>query len=87
MQMSLSDDSIKSSTLTPLFVFGDSHFDPGNNNYINTDLKANYKPYGMSYIGKKPTGRFSDGRTMVDFIGKKTSIILCIFFQYNIEFS
>lgn len=53
-----------------LFVFGDSFFDPGNNNYINTttDLQANFKPYGMSFF-KYPTGRVSDGRLVPDFIG------------------
>nr|GMC86509.1 GDSL esterase/lipase 1-like [Ipomoea batatas] len=34
-----------------MFVFGDSLFDAGNNNYINTtyDFKANFRPYGETY--------------------------------------
>ncbi|XP_019157203.1 PREDICTED: GDSL esterase/lipase 1-like [Ipomoea nil] len=54
-----------------LFVFGDSFFDPGNNNYINTttNFQANFPPYGESYF-KHPTGRFSDGRLMPDFIAQ-----------------
>uniref|UniRef100_M1D3H3 Zinc finger protein n=1 Tax=Solanum tuberosum TaxID=4113 RepID=M1D3H3_SOLTU len=54
-----------------LFVFGDSLFDPGNNNYINTttEYQANWRPYGESFF-KYPTGRFSDGRLIPDFIGK-----------------
>lgn len=53
-----------------LFVFGDSLFDVGNNNYINTtaDNQANYSPYGETFF-KYPTGRFSDGRVIPDFIG------------------
>jgi len=53
-----------------LFVFGDSLFDVGNNNYINTtaDYQANYSPYGETFF-KYPTGRFSDGRVLPDFIG------------------
>lgn len=53
-----------------LFVFGDSLFDVGNNNYINTttDNQANYSPYGETFF-KYPTGRFSDGRVLPDFIG------------------
>lgn len=53
-----------------LFVFGDSLFDVGNNNYINTttDNLANYSPYGETFF-KYPTGRFSDGRVIPDFIG------------------
>uniref|UniRef100_A0A3Q7G2P6 Uncharacterized protein n=1 Tax=Solanum lycopersicum TaxID=4081 RepID=A0A3Q7G2P6_SOLLC len=44
-------------------------FDPGNNNYIMNPsaYKANFEPYGISYF-KYPTGRFSDGRRLPDFI-------------------
>ncbi|CAI9288085.1 unnamed protein product [Lactuca saligna] len=54
-----------------LFIFGDSLFDPGNNNYINTttDLQANFWPYGESYFNP-PSGRFSDGRIIPDFIAE-----------------
>ena len=52
-----------------LFVFGDSQFDVGNNNYINTISKANYWPYGETTF-KYPSGRFSDGRLVPDFIGE-----------------
>ncbi|KAH7865784.1 hypothetical protein Vadar_011163 [Vaccinium darrowii] len=53
-----------------LFVFGDSLYDPGNNNYINTttDFQANFWPYGESFFDH-PTGRFSDGRLIPDSIG------------------
>ncbi|KAI4355379.1 hypothetical protein L6164_004159 [Bauhinia variegata] len=52
-----------------LFVFGDSLFDVGNNNYINTttDMQANIPPYGETFF-KYSTGRFSDGRVIPDFI-------------------
>lgn len=55
-----------------LFIFGDSTVDPGNNNYIQTiaENQANYPPYGQNGFFKGPTGRFSDGRVIVDFIGK-----------------
>ncbi|KAI3512472.1 hypothetical protein L1887_19788 [Cichorium endivia] len=56
---------------TALFVFGDSLYDPGNNNYINTttDFQANFWPYGESYFNP-PSGRFSDGRLIPDFIAE-----------------
>ncbi|PWA80521.1 Lipase, GDSL [Artemisia annua] len=54
-----------------LFVFGDSLFDPGNNNYINTttSFQANFWPYGKSYFNP-PSGRFSNGRLISDFIAE-----------------
>ena len=53
-----------------LFIFGDSLVDAGNNNYINstTEAQANYGPYGETFF-KYPTGRFSNGRIIPDFIG------------------
>jgi hypothetical protein len=53
-----------------LFIFGDSFFEAGNNNYIrNAFGRANFWPYGETFF-KYPTGRFSDGRVIPDFIGK-----------------
>ncbi|KAM3359319.1 GDSL esterase/lipase 5 isoform X1 [Capsicum galapagoense] len=54
-----------------LFIFGDSFLDVGNNNYINTSTldQANFWPYGETYF-KFPTGRFSDGRLVSDFIAE-----------------
>ncbi|KAK6911808.1 GDSL lipase/esterase [Dillenia turbinata] len=54
-----------------LFVFGDSLFDPGNNNYINGSMQgpSNSWPYGESYL-KQPTGGLSDGRLVPDFIAE-----------------
>lgn len=54
-----------------LFVFGDSLFDAGTNNYLSPSFaasKANYPPYGQTFFNY-PTGRFSDGRVIPDFIG------------------
>nr|XP_043637054.1 GDSL esterase/lipase 5-like [Erigeron canadensis] len=60
-----------------LFVFGDSYFDPGNNNYINTSTldQSNFPPYGETYFGF-PTGRFSDGRIIPDFISEYAKLPL-----------
>ncbi|KAJ8756082.1 hypothetical protein K2173_024629 [Erythroxylum novogranatense] len=65
------------STHVPLFVFGDSYLDAGNNKYINTPIRnrANFLPYGESYF-HQPTGRFSDGRTMADFIAEYANLPL-----------
>ncbi|KAG2301622.1 hypothetical protein Bca52824_030273 [Brassica carinata] len=51
-----------------LYVIGDSLVDPGNNNYLLTLVRANFKPYGSNFEGGKATGRFSDGKTIADYI-------------------
>ncbi|XP_039008206.1 GDSL lipase-like [Hibiscus syriacus] len=60
-----------------LFIFGDSLFDPGNNNYINTTtvFQANFIPYGETFF-KYPTGRFSDGRLIPDFIAQFAGLVI-----------
>ncbi|XP_027906488.1 GDSL esterase/lipase 1-like [Vigna unguiculata] len=54
-----------------LFILGDSLFDNGNNNYINTTIsyQANYYPYGETFF-KYPSGRFSDGRMIPDVVAE-----------------
>ncbi|KAJ4837544.1 hypothetical protein Tsubulata_028095, partial [Turnera subulata] len=68
---SKAEEKLKNPPLPPpaLFIFGDSLVDVGNNNYINTTTldQANFWPYGETYF-KFPTGRFSDGRLVTDFI-------------------
>ncbi|XP_020260327.1 GDSL esterase/lipase At5g03610-like [Asparagus officinalis] len=51
-----------------LFVFGDSYADTGNLGKLDRSLtRCWYEPYGMSFP-RKPTGRFSDGKVLSDFI-------------------
>ncbi|CAI9108823.1 OLC1v1008517C3 [Oldenlandia corymbosa var. corymbosa] len=60
-----------------LIVFGESLFDPGNNNYINTstNFQANFPPYGETFF-KYPTGRYTNGRTIPDFIAEFANLPL-----------
>ncbi|XP_071739773.1 GDSL esterase/lipase At2g19050-like [Rutidosis leptorrhynchoides] len=51
------------------FIFGDSLVDSGNNNQLVTEVKANYPPYGIDFKDGV-TGRFTNGRTLADFIGE-----------------
>ncbi|XP_023006840.1 GDSL esterase/lipase 2-like isoform X1 [Cucurbita maxima] len=59
------------------FLFGDSYVDAGNNNYINTtaDFQANFPPYGKTFF-HLPTGRFTDGRTIPDFLAEYAGLPL-----------
>ncbi|GAB4831512.1 hypothetical protein Ancab_005530 [Ancistrocladus abbreviatus] len=53
-----------------IFIFGDSLSDSGNNNRLRTTGKTNYPPYGIDFPSGQPTGRFTNGRTTVDFIAE-----------------
>ncbi|KAK6943926.1 GDSL lipase/esterase [Dillenia turbinata] len=50
-----------------LCIFGDSIVDVGNNNNLNTIIKANFPPYGRDFVTHKPTGRFCNGKLATDF--------------------
>ncbi|XP_009598192.1 GDSL esterase/lipase At1g29670 [Nicotiana tabacum] len=52
-----------------LFIIGDSTYDNGNNNNLLTAAKANYPPYGIDFPDG-PTGRFTNGRNIADFIAE-----------------
>lgn len=53
------------------FIFGDSLSDVGNNNYLAKSLaRASLPWYGIDFGNGLPNGRFSNGRTVADIIGK-----------------
>ncbi|KAI3456882.1 hypothetical protein Pfo_013545 [Paulownia fortunei] len=76
-------------TVSSVIVFGDSSVDSGNNNYILTILKSNFRPYGRDFDGGQATGRFSNGRVPTDFIseafGLKRNIPAYLDPAYTIE--
>jgi len=62
-----------------IFNFGDSNSDTGG---FDSAFPAQPGPYGMTYF-KKPVGRSSDGRLIVDFLGNRSIfIILCVYFVF-----
>ncbi|KAL5735898.1 hypothetical protein ACOSQ2_030686 [Xanthoceras sorbifolium] len=54
-----------------VFLFGDSLFDVGNNNFLISLAKADLPHHGIDFPTKKPTGRFSNGKHCADFIAEK----------------
>jgi hypothetical protein len=71
---------------TTMLVFGDSTVDPGNNNRLQTVMRANFLPYGASFLGGRPTGRFSNGRLITDILGTDThSAFPCICFTARVK--
>lgn len=69
-QMALAENGVPA-----IFVFGDSLVDVGNNNFLHSAARANFYPYGIDFRGG-PTGRFSNGRTVIDMIGKSNYLII-----------
>ncbi|KAK7278255.1 hypothetical protein RJT34_23281 [Clitoria ternatea] len=53
------------------FVFGDSLVDNGNNNFLATTARADAPPYGIDFPTRRPTGRFSNGLNIPDFISQE----------------
>ncbi|KAG5542976.1 hypothetical protein RHGRI_015912 [Rhododendron griersonianum] len=64
----------KNVTIPAVIVFGDSIVDQGNNNNIKTLVKCNFPPYGKDFMGGKPTGRFSNGKTPADMMAEELGI-------------
>lgn len=72
---------VRANPLVPaLYVFGDSLLDSGNNNFLPTMAKANFFPYGSNFAGETATGRFTNGRTVADFIGTFS----CFLYNFSI---
>lgn len=64
------------------FVFGDSLVDNGNNNYLATTARADSPPYGIDTPSRRPTGRFSNGKNIPDFISWDFSVVFSsLYFQ------
>nr|GEY28153.1 GDSL esterase/lipase At5g42170-like [Tanacetum cinerariifolium] len=68
-------------SIPAVIAFGDSYLDQGNNNKIKTVSRANFPPYGKDFIAGKPTGRFSNGKSLADFFG--TFSMKLITFTYS----
>ncbi|KAK6149971.1 hypothetical protein DH2020_017496 [Rehmannia glutinosa] len=64
----------RNSSIPAFFVFGDSTVDSGNNNYIKTISKSNFPPYGKDFPNHIPTGRFTNGRLVTDFLASDVGI-------------
>ncbi|WOG89720.1 hypothetical protein DCAR_0208958 [Daucus carota subsp. sativus] len=52
------------------FIFGDSIVDNGNNNNLVTLAKSDFPPYGIDTPNHRPTGRFTNNRTIADITGE-----------------
>ncbi|KAL6011831.1 hypothetical protein ACLOJK_002297 [Asimina triloba] len=56
-------------TVPAIFVFGDSIFDVGNNNFLPyTSARADQPHNGIDFPGGVATGRFSNGYNIIDYL-------------------
>lgn len=60
--------SVSGGCYTHLFSLGDSVTDTGNFVSLFPNISVLAPPYGETFFGR-PSGRFCDGRLIVDFIG------------------
>lgn len=67
--MVFGNGEMASPKFSAMFAFGDSLTDPGNNNYLTSLAKANYVPYGVDFYQSRPSGRFCNGKTVIDLLG------------------
>ena len=67
-------------TIPAIIAFGDSIMDTGNNNHLKTLGKCNFRPYGRAFIGKKLTGRWTNGKAPTDLIVLSLSLSLSLHF-------
>ncbi|CAN4081388.1 unnamed protein product [Withania somnifera] len=64
----------ESTKIKGMFIFGSSLVDNGNNNFLEKcKAKADYLPYGVDYV-KGPTGRFTNGKNVIDLIGERLQL-------------
>ncbi|KAG0575959.1 hypothetical protein KC19_5G043800 [Ceratodon purpureus] len=60
--------------LPALIVFGDSTVDVGTNTYMATLVRSDFAPYGENFEGGKPTGRFTNGHMVPDYLAMKLGL-------------
>ncbi|CAK8561897.1 unnamed protein product [Lathyrus sativus] len=65
------DMNIANEVVPTLYIFGDSTFDVGTNNDLNSKTKANSPYYGIDFHNSFPTGRYSNGLNIADQIARR----------------
>ncbi|KAG0566258.1 hypothetical protein M758_7G046200 [Ceratodon purpureus] len=57
-----------------LILFGDSTVDVGNNNFLGSMVRSDFLPYGRDFDTRTPTGRFTNGRMVADFVATRLGL-------------
>lgn len=89
LHIASSSNSSDTKQIPAMYVFGDSLVDSGNNNYLPGKSNAIFPPYGIDFGDGKPTGRWTNGRTVVDYFGEKILIqihyLICHLFNLHLS--
>nr|GEV68828.1 hypothetical protein [Tanacetum cinerariifolium] len=64
----------RNSLVQAVYAFGDSFADSGNNNNRTSVIKANFPPYGKDFMGGISTGRFTNRKTIADYVVEKLGV-------------
>lgn len=70
----------KSCGFQAIYNFGDANSDTGGRSAI---FAENPSPYGETFFGK-PSGRVSDGRLIIDFVGKQVTMSILARIRHRI---
>ncbi|KAM3712063.1 hypothetical protein ACJW30_01G155300 [Castanea mollissima] len=68
-----SSENLRDGEIKGMFVFGSSLVDNGNNNFLDTEAKADYLPYGIDFPNGS-SGRFTNGKNVVDLLGEQLKL-------------
>ena len=79
--------SPKTVAVPALILFGDSTVDVGNNNFLNSMVRSDFLPYGRDFDTRSPTGRFTNGRMVADYVGEHYYLTLSVNFTRFAIFS
>lgn len=63
-----------SPSVSALFAFGDSTVDSGMNNVLTPLVRCDHPPYGRDLPGHVPTGRYSNGKIVTDFMASNLGL-------------
>lgn len=71
----ITSSSICNAASPAVFILGDSLLDVGTNNFVLKAIgKAKYPHYGIDFFNSTPSGRFSNGLNVADYIGELYTI-------------
>ncbi|MED6150299.1 hypothetical protein PIB30_071068 [Stylosanthes scabra] len=90
LAMVIADGGYSNGKVPAIYIFGDSTFDVGTNNFLsNSTSRADFKFYGIDFPHSKATGRFCNGYNTADqlaiLLGFKESPLPYLYLENHTE--